>query len=54
MNRESLIAATIAVAGCALLAYGLWLAWPPLGFITAGVLLLATDTDWLRPARRKG
>jgi hypothetical protein len=28
------------VAGLALLAYGAWLAWPPAGFITAGVALI--------------
>ncbi|MFI0484879.1 hypothetical protein [Actinomadura sp. 9N215] len=29
------------LAGVALLAYGAWLAWPPGGFIVAGVALLA-------------
>lgn len=31
------------VAGPLLVAYGLWLAWVPLGFIAGGVLLLAVD-----------
>lgn len=28
------------VVGLALVAFGFWLAWPPLGFIAAGALLL--------------
>ncbi|MGJ3223769.1 hypothetical protein ACQEUV_33080 [Micromonospora aurantiaca (nom. illeg.)] len=31
------------VAGALLASYGLWLAWPPLGFIAAGLFLLAID-----------
>jgi hypothetical protein len=39
--------------GVALVAFGAWLAWPPAGFITAGVLLLA-DRAWeqIRADRR--
>jgi hypothetical protein len=33
------------LAGLVLVAYGAWLAWPPAGFIAAGVLLLA-DRAW--------
>ncbi|MFF3891388.1 hypothetical protein [Streptomyces sp. NPDC001914] len=29
------------LAGLGLVAYGAWLAWPPAGFMTAGVLVLA-------------
>ncbi|MFI6819257.1 hypothetical protein ACIBG7_43200 [Nonomuraea sp. NPDC050328] len=29
------------LAGVGLTAYGAWLAWPPAGYITAGVLVLA-------------
>jgi hypothetical protein len=39
-----LLAAVVAVrglAGLALISYGAWLAYPPAGFVTAGVLLLA-------------
>lgn len=30
-----------ALAGLGLVSYGAWLAWPPAGFLTAGVLVLA-------------
>jgi hypothetical protein len=33
------------LAGLLLVAYGAWLAWPPAGFIAAGVLLLV-DRAW--------
>lgn len=29
------------LAGLGLISYGAWLAWPPAGFLTAGVLVLA-------------
>jgi hypothetical protein len=29
------------LAGLGLVSYGAWLAWPPAGFLTAGVLVLA-------------
>jgi hypothetical protein len=31
------------LCGCALLAYGFWLAWHPLGFIVGGLLLAAVS-----------
>ncbi|TLQ45764.1 hypothetical protein [Streptomyces marianii] len=31
------------VGGAALVSYGLWLAWQPLGFVTAGAFLLLLD-----------
>lgn len=38
------------LAGVALVAYGAWLAWPPAGFIVAGVALLADRLhDFRRP-----
>lgn len=38
------------LAGLALVSYGAWLAWPPAGFLTAGVLVLA-DQIADRPRR---
>lgn len=40
--------AGLSVGGLALVALGLWLAWPPLGVIAAGLALLWTD--WGRGA----
>lgn len=37
----------------ALIAFGAWLAWPPLGFIVAGVLLLQTIVGLQLPTRHK-
>lgn len=37
------------LAGLGLLAYGAWLAWPPAGFITGGLAILA-DVVWSRVA----
>jgi len=31
------------IAGALLVAFGLWLAWAPLGFVAAGVFLLLVD-----------
>ncbi|MDX3024062.1 hypothetical protein [Streptomyces acidiscabies] len=31
------------LAGAGLVAYGVWLAWPPLGFVVLGAFLLLTD-----------
>lgn len=31
------------VAGAGLVAFGAWLAWPPVGFVVAGVFLLLLD-----------
>ncbi|MEV0149092.1 MULTISPECIES: hypothetical protein [unclassified Nonomuraea] len=39
------------LAGVALLAYGAWLAWPPLGFMVAGVALLV-DRAWTQALDR--
>lgn len=33
------------LAGVALVAYGVWLAWPPGGFIAAGLVLILLDTE---------
>lgn len=35
------------LVGVALVFYGAWLAWPPAGFLAAGVLVLA-DRAWTR------
>jgi hypothetical protein len=31
------------LVGPLVVVYGFWLAWPPLGFIVAGVILIAAD-----------
>lgn len=47
----SAVLALRALAGVVLVAFGAWLAWPPAGFIVAGVALLA---DRLHDARSRG
>jgi hypothetical protein len=44
------------LCGCALLAYGFWLAWHPLGFIVGGALLAAVSffVGYNRPAAVTG
>lgn len=32
---------TVGLAGCGLIVYGIWLVFPPAGFVTAGVMLAA-------------
>jgi hypothetical protein len=41
------------LAGLGLVSYGAWLAWPPAGFLTAGVLVLADQVaDRMSGGRR--
>ena len=35
---KELVPDTLLVFGAAILSYGAWLAWPPAGYITAGIL----------------
>ncbi len=37
----SLLSTIVELAGLALIAYGLWVAWPPLGIVASGVALTA-------------
>ena len=42
------------LTGVGLVSYGAWLAWPPAGFLTAGVLVLADQVaDRLADGRRR-
>ena len=34
------LARAVAIAGTALVVYGAWMAWPPAGFVSAGVALV--------------
>ena len=36
----------IGLAGVTLIALGCWMAWPPLGIIVAGILLLVAAIKW--------
>jgi hypothetical protein len=38
-----LLQVLLVVAGVALASYGLWLAWPPLGFVAAGASCLCVE-----------
>ena len=51
-HRRGLIALAIAMAAGLLVAYGFYLAWPPLGFIVAGLSLGGLVlVDFERPGR---
>lgn len=47
----SLLRALPGLAGLGLVAYGAWLAWPPAGFLAAGVLILADVVTARYPGR---
>ena len=40
IRKTDLIRGAYAVAGMAVLGYGLWLAWPPLAYIVIGALMV--------------
>lgn len=42
------------LSGLVLVSYGAWLAWPPAGFLAAGLLLLADQVADRVTARRRG
>lgn len=41
----SLLSTIVELAGLALIAYGLWVAWPPAGIVAVGVALTAVGVS---------